>query len=64
MLQKKTKEHNQNWSQSSDHLYRLLIIWGSGSGKTNLLFNLESHQPNIKTFIYMLKIDLKQNVIC
>ena len=28
--------HNKNWSYISDHLYRILIIGGSGSGKTNL----------------------------
>ena len=27
------KEHNRNWPQISDHLYRILIIGGSGSGK-------------------------------
>ena len=34
------KEHNLNWSQIPDHLYRILIIGGSESSKTNLLFNL------------------------
>ena len=29
------KEHNLDWSQISDHPYRMLMIWGSGSGKTN-----------------------------
>ena len=33
------KEDNLNWPQISNHLYRILIIGGSGSGKTNLLFN-------------------------
>ena len=31
--------HNPNWSYIPDHLYRILII--SGSGKTNVLLNLE-----------------------
>ena len=39
------KKHHLNWSQISDHSYRLLIIGGSGSGKTNSLFNLISQQP-------------------
>ena len=30
-----TKYHNSNWLQISDHPYRILIIGGSGSGKTN-----------------------------
>ena len=46
------KEHNPNWQQIHDHPYKILIILGFGSGKTNGLFNLINHQP----FIYMLKI--------
>ena len=30
-------------------LYRILIIGGSGSGKTNLLLNLISQQPDIES---------------
>ena len=41
MLQKKNiKEHKPNWPQIPDHSYRILIIEGSGSGKTNSLFNI------------------------
>ena len=32
--------HNKNWPYIPDHPYRILIIWGSGSGKTNTLLNL------------------------
>ena len=56
MLQKKKKtikEHNTNWPQSPDHPCRLLIIGGSGSGKTSSLFNLISHQLGIyKIYLY------------
>ena len=41
------KEHNPNWPQIPDHPYRILIIGGSGSGKTNSLFNLINQQPDI-----------------
>ena len=41
------KQHNPNWLQIVDHPYRILIIGGSGSGKTNTLLNLISHQLNI-----------------
>ena len=47
MLQKKTKKHNPNWSQIPDHPYRILIIRGRGSGKTNSLINLINQQPDI-----------------
>ena len=30
-----------------DHPYRILIITGSGSGKTNLILNLIENQPDI-----------------
>ena len=41
------REHNPNRPQISDHPYRILIIGGSGSGKTNSLFNSINQQPNI-----------------
>ena len=31
--------HNKNWPYILDHPYRILIIGGSGSGKTNALLN-------------------------
>ena len=31
------KEHNEKWSYIPDHPYRILIVGGSGSGKTNTL---------------------------
>ena len=35
MLQKNIKKYNLNWPQILDCPYRILIIGGSGSGKTN-----------------------------
>ena len=34
------KKHNPNWSKIPDHPYHILIIGGSGSGKTNALINI------------------------
>ena len=34
------KEHNKKWPYIPDHLYRILIIVGSGPAKTNALHNL------------------------
>ena len=48
----KTK-HNKNWAYIPDHPYRILIIVGSGSGKTNALINLIKNQTDIdKTYLY------------
>ena len=47
------KENNPNWLQVPDRPYRTSIIGGSGSGKTNSLFNLISRQPDIdKIYLY------------
>ena len=35
VTKKKRKENNPNWFQIPYHPYRILIIGGSGSGKTN-----------------------------
>ena len=43
----KIKPSNKNWPYIPDHPYRILIIGGSGSGKTNLLLNLIENQPDI-----------------
>ena len=45
--------HNPNWPYIADHPYRILIIGGSGSGKTNTLLNLINNQPDIdKIYLY------------
>ena len=47
------KEHNRNWPQIPNHPYRMLIIGGSWSGKTNTLFNLINQQLDIdKIYLY------------
>ena len=46
-------EHNLKWPHIPDHPYRILIIGGSGSGKTNALLNLINNQPDIdKIYLY------------
>ena len=47
------KMHNPNWPQIPDHPHRILITGGSGSGKTNLLFNLISQQADIDKIYYI-----------
>ena len=55
-------EHNKNWPYTPDHPYRILIIGGSGSGKTNVLLNLIENQPGIDKYICMQKICMNQNI--
>ena len=40
-------EHNSKWPHIPDHPYRILIVGGSGSGKTNAFLNLINNQPDI-----------------
>ena len=48
----KTKR-NLKWPYIQDHPYRILIIGGSGSGKTNALLSLINNQPDIdKIYLY------------
>ena len=53
------KEHNEKWPYIPDHPYRILIIGGSGSGKTNALLNLINEQYNIDR-IYLYAKDLSE----
>ena len=54
----KIKENNLIWPYIPDHPYRILIIGGSGSGKTNALLNLINNQPDIDK----IKIHKKINI--
>ena len=52
------RNHNLNWPYIPDHFYRILIISGSGSGKTNVLLNLiKDQRPDIDK-IYLHVNDL------
>ena len=56
---KNNKEHNQKWPYIPDHPYRIIIIGGSGSGKTNALINLINEQHDIDK-IYLYARDLSE----
>ena len=47
------KEHSLNWPHIPDHPYRVLIIGGSRTGKTNILLNFINNQQDIdKIYMY------------
>ena len=47
------RKHNPNYPYIPDHPYRILIIGGSGSGKTNKRLNIIKDQPDIdKIYLY------------
>ena len=49
----KNKKYNEKWPYIPEHLYRILIVDGSGSGKTNTLLNLIHEQNDIdKIYLY------------
>ena len=46
--------HGVHWPYVPDHPHRILIVGGSGSGKTNALMNLLDHQLDIdKIYLYV-----------
>ena len=51
--------HNKKWPFIPDHPYRILIIGGSGSGKTNTLVDLINKQKYIDK-IYLYGKDLSE----
>ena len=65
-----SKEQNEKWPYVPDHLYRILIIGGSGSGKTNALLNLINednidkiylHAEDLSKYKYELLIKKREN---
>ena len=54
------KEHNEKWPYIPDHPYRILIIGGSGSGKTNALLNLIKEQDHIDKKVFLYAKDLSE----
>ena len=55
-------KHNPDWLYISDHPYRILIVGGSGSAKTNELLNLINKQPNIDKIYLYAKDPHKKNI--
>ena len=58
----KITKNNKKWSYIPDHPYRILIIGGSESGKTNALVNLikEQNKDDVIDKIYLYARDLNK----
>ena len=59
IINENNKKHNEKWPYIPDHPCRILIIGGSGSGKTNALINLINEQNDIDK-IYLYAKDLSE----
>ena len=55
-------KHNLKWPYIPDHPYRILIIGGSGLGKTNALLNLINNQPDIDKIYLYAKDPYEKNI--
>ena len=64
VIKENIKEHNPNCPQVPDHPYRILIVGGSKSGKTNSLFNLINQQPDIDKTYLCAKDPYEENYQC
>ena len=53
------KKHNEKWPYIPDHPYKILIIGGSGWGKTNAQLNL-IHEQNDIDKLYLYARDLNE----
>ena len=54
------KRHNEKWPYIPDHPYRIIVIGGSGSRKTNALINLINEKNDIDK-IYLYTRDLSES---
>ena len=48
VVKENIKKDNSNCPEIPDHPYKILIIWGPWSGKTNSLFNLLNQEPDFE----------------
>ena len=66
MFQKNINKHSLDWLKMSNYPHRVLIVEGSGFRKTKELINLINEQSDdnysVIKFIYILKVQTKQNI--
>ena len=53
VMKENITKHNLNWSWIPHHPYRILIIRGSGSGKTNALVDDDDYKKIDKIYLYV-----------
>ena len=59
IINENNKNHNEKWPYIPDHPYRIIIIGGSESGKTNALINIINEENDIDK-MYLYARDLSQ----
>ena len=60
-MKRDIKGHKPDWPPIPNYPYRILIVRGLGSRKTNPLLNIINQRSCTIKFIYMLKICMKQD---
>ena len=53
VIKKEAIEHNPNWPKIPDHPYRMFMIGGSGSGKTNSLLTIVNQKADIDKNLFI-----------
>ena len=53
VIKKEVIEHNPNGPKIPDHPYRIFIIGGSGSGKTNSLLTIVNQKADIDKNLFI-----------
>ena len=51
-----------NWPYIPDHLYKIVTIGNSGSGKTDALLNWINHWPDIDKIYSYVKVPYEPNI--
>ena len=57
-----TREHNPRCPQTPDHIYRILIVENSESGKVNVPLNLINQQVDIDKVLCMPSFHTNKNI--
>ena len=56
------KKHNPNWPEIPARPYRILVVGGSVSGKTNALLNLTNNEPYTDKIFFICERSIRRKI--